>query len=125
MKKICIAFMMALAITSCGSKDSVKAFIPGTYVGHFETEYSRGNDTLFLNSLSDDGNNYSIIRKVAYRRIKNKKALGTAYKTDNWIAVYNPQTKVLYENQEGTVYSFAPEKQILYRGNSIYHKIKN
>lgn len=123
MKRIIIISILAVLALGCGSKDRLRAFIPGTYVGHFETDYSRGNDTLFINPLSYKGNSYSIIRKVTYSHLRKGKGIDTEHKTDNWVGVYNPQTGVVYENSEGTVYSFAPDKNILYRGNQVYHKL--
>src|SRR6187551_971749 len=103
MKVVIIITAITLAL-SCNSNQesnkSIHSFIPGTYVRHYEGEYSKGGeDTLSINEVSGSANVYSIVRHVSYQRIIDKKIQPREDKTENWTAIYNEKDKILHEQK--------------------------
>lgn len=127
MKQIFMALMSICLFPECNEvqKDSVRAFIEGSYVSAYATAYSKGKDTLQITELSKTGNNYSIICSVTYQRIRNGKNLPNESKQEQWVCIYDEDEKVLYATRTGKVISFIPEKDILLVGNKQYQKIKD
>ena len=128
MKVVIIITAITLAL-SCNSNQesnkSIHSFIPGTYVRHYEGEYSKGGeDTLSINEVSGSANVYSIVRHVSYQRVIDKKIQPREDKTENWTAIYNEKDKILHEQKHGTMISFNPEKKTLMVGSDEYQKIE-
>ena len=111
---------------ACGDSksDTVRAFIPGTYIRHTTHEMGREWDTLEISRLSDDGNNYSILRRWAYERKLDGVAQPVDYKQQDASALYDEEKMVLMETNSGRVLSFAPEKNLLFSGSIEYKKLK-
>ena len=108
-----------------GTNKSIQTFIPGTYVRHYEGEYSKGaEDTLIINEVSGSANVYSIVRHVSYQRVIDKKIQPREDKTENWTAIYNEKDKILHEQKHGAMISFNPEKKTLMVGSDEYQKIE-
>ena len=108
-----------------GTNKSIQTFIPGTYVRHYEGEYSKGGgDTLTINEVNGGAKVYSIVRHVSYQRIIDKKVQPREYKTENWKGIYNEKDKILHEQKRGVIISFNPEKKTLMVGSDEYQKIK-
>ncbi len=126
--KALIIIAITLAVSCNSNQESNKnihAFIPGTYVRHYEGEYSKGGeDTLTINEVSGSANVYSILRHVSYQRVIDKKVQPREYKTEDWTAIYNEKDKILHEQKRGSMISFNPEKKTLMVGSDEYQKIK-
>ncbi|MGI8949947.1 MAG: hypothetical protein ACR2FN_00030 [Chitinophagaceae bacterium] len=122
-----LPILCMLIIESCNNilqiDDSIQSFIPGTYVKYLEGEYSIGHDTLIITKSGKQANTYIIDRHLSYQRIIEHKLRPAEYKTEQWIAIYNPNDKVLYEQKQGTIISFLPEKNMLLLGSSDYKKL--
>jgi len=120
--------ILALSFTTaCNSiqQDKTEAFIPGTYVKHFDDQYFKdGEDTLIVTKSNEDGNVYSIARHMSYQKVVDQKLQPREYKSENWIGVYNEKEKVLHEQKHGATISFSPEKNSLTVGTNDYKKIK-
>jgi hypothetical protein len=111
---------------SCGNSqsDTVRTFMPGTYIRHTTHEMGREWDTLEISRLSDAGNNYSILRRWAYERKLDGVTQPVDYKKQDEAALYDEEKMVLTETSSGLVLSFAPEKSVLFVGPNEYRKIK-
>ena len=122
-----LLFIAGMILTGCNgllkNDDAIQSFIPGTYSSHAEGEYSIADDTLVIIKVSNNGNAYTIIRNISYQRIIEKKIQPVEYKTEKWITIYDEKDKVLYEQKEGKIISFVPEKNILFLGSSGYKKV--
>ncbi|CAN5396555.1 hypothetical protein BH10BAC2_BH10BAC2_46450 [soil metagenome] len=103
--------------------DSIQSFIPGTYSSHLKGEYSIADDTLAISKVNDLGNTYAILRHISFQRIIENKIQSLEYKREKWIAIYDEKDKVLYEQKDGKIISFAPEKNMLLLGSSEYKKV--
>ena len=110
-----------------GNKNSdgrIQSFIPGTYIRSFAGEYSKGNDTLFINQPNESNNYYLIEHRSSYQKIRDKKILPIEYKSENWIAIFNETDNVLVEQKNGKLISFLEDENALLLGNSRFNKIK-
>lgn len=117
---ICLCVLLACNSTK---KNRIPEFIPGTYVKAIDNEYAKGNDTLTINILSKEGNNYEVVRHSVYHRIINHKALPLERKTEKWTCIFKKDEKVLYETTKGKVISFIPERDALRIGSGEYRKV--
>lgn len=117
--------IMALVAISCNPNESstVREFIPGVYCRHFESPYSRGNDTLIISPMND-GSSYLIIHKSYFQKFRYNKLSDPEERIENWSAVYNVRDKILYEQKRDRMLSFVPDSNQLFVGGSAYYKIK-
>ena len=109
---------------SNSASDTVRDFIPGTYIRYSQHEFGRAWDTLEISRLSETGNNYSIQRRWAYERKLNGVTQPLDYKIEDDAALFDKEKGVLTDTRSGQILSFAPEKKELYAGATAYQKIK-
>src|SRR5438309_8125100 len=98
------------------SSNHTKRFIPGTYVKEVKNEFLIAYDTLIIQCSA--GNNYLIVNRTAYQRIRNNKLLPEQYSEDNWKALYDEKSQNLYEQRMGKTLSFDPSNRRLFVGGS-------
>jgi hypothetical protein len=103
------------------SSDKTKRFIPGTYVKEVKNDFLIGCDTLIIQCAA--GNNYLIVNRTAYQRIRNNKLLPEQYDEATWKALYDERSQNLYEQRLGKTFSFDPANNRLFEGGSEYHKV--
>lgn len=123
--KVIIASALVFALGCKSSSNNIKSFIPGTYIKSINTEYSNGMDTLIVEMISDAGNNYRIKRHSGYQRIRDGKILARETKSEEWIAIYSENEKVLHEIKYGKIISFDPTNSGLYVGSARYTKLED
>ncbi len=122
MKTTLVSMVLLMGCQLSGG-DTVRSFIPGTYVKTINQEFSTGNDTLFISLISNPGNNYQIVRHTSYRRIIDGKVLPVENEMEKSTGIYNRIDKVLNETREGSIISFSPDKNELYVGAAMYRKV--
>ncbi len=105
--------------------DSVKDFIPGTYVANINLEFSTGHDTLFIMTINASGNIYQLARSSSFIRKVDGIEFPVERKFRKWVATYNCNEKVLNETAHSAIISFSPDKNELYLGTRRYTKISN
>ena len=103
------------------SSDNIKSFILGTYAKEVKNEFLIASDTLVIQCMS--GNNYLIVNRTAYQRFRNSKLLPQQYAEEIWKAVYDEQSRNLYEQRLGKTFSFDPAHGRLFDGGSEYKKV--
>jgi hypothetical protein len=101
--------------------ETTRRFIPGAYVKEVKNEFLIAHDTLIIQCSA--GNNYLIVNRTAYQRIRNNKLLPEQYSEENWKALYDDKSQNLYEQRLGKTFSFDPVKRKLFEGGSEYNKI--
>lgn len=114
---------LVMVITcGCGQQQdaAVKAFIPGTYARSVQNEFSDGRDTLVIENIAND--NYSIQRRMTYRRITNGTAGALEKKTERWTALWDEKSGALVEQRRGRLLTFQPSKRTLMVESSLYQK---
>lgn len=123
MKYFLLLVSIAITVCACSNSphDTVREFIPGTYVREVSNEMSVGRDTLRVSAVS--GLSYAIRRNAGYRRIKEGIFLPPEYRTETWTAIYDEQTGVLNEAKRGRTLSFDSRQGLLLVGGSMYRKI--
>lgn len=99
----------------------IKRFIPGTYVKEVRNEFLIAYDTLIIQCST--GNNYLIVNRTTYQRIRNKKLLPEQYSEETWKALYDEKSQNLYEQRLGKTFSFDPDNEKLFEGGSEYNKV--
>jgi hypothetical protein len=126
MKQLLVGAICLCLLSKCNEQriDSIKSFIPGTYIMPYANEYSKGNDTLIIKALNKYGSNYQVERNTAYQRIRSGKELTRESKHEQWVCIYDSKDKVLNETRTGKVISFLPEKKTLLIGSNEYKKIE-
>jgi hypothetical protein len=110
-----VPFLFILFSCHFGS-ESVRDFIPGTYV--------KGTDTLVIARQSSQSNVYYILRKTSFQRVRNGKPQRRQYETEQWMGVYSEPEKIIRETRRGKILSFDPAMNRLYLERKEFTKIK-
>lgn len=114
-----------LVCVSCNDvwkrSDNTKRFIPGTYVKEVKNEFLFGHDTLIIQCTA--GNNYLIVNRTSYQRIRENKILPQRFSELDLSAVYDEKSQNLYEQRLGKTFSFDPANKRLFEGGSQYDKV--
>lgn len=115
-----VCAVLMLFFSAC-DRDQVRSFIPGTYVNHAGSEFSKASDTLVIEAGSN--NRYLIQRKTGFNRIRGGQIGKREYETEVWTAVYDEQAKILKETRRGKELVFDASAGILRIGSRVYKKI--
>ena len=117
-----ILALLVIGLASCHNEgDTIKAFIPGTYVKTANSSYSTAWDTLKITPLA--GNAFLIGHFTGYQPSRNGKALLKRFKKEKQTAVYDPQKQVLEETTSGRMFLFDSAGRVLLVGPAKYQKI--
>ncbi len=109
----CILFLWLFA--GCSQAGS----ITGVYVKHVESEYSVGEDTVFISAGSN--NQFVLERHTGYQRISNGKLLVRQLKIQH--SVIAPAANDRYQDRKtGAMLTFEQNKLLL--GTAEYQKIQ-
>jgi hypothetical protein len=113
MKRAYLVLALAIiGLSACQNQsDSVKAFIPGTYINSAKGEYAQAEDTLTITVAGN--NDYFITRNTTYQAIRYGKFLPKHHKVRKLNGVFDPQTQLLNETINGEVFRFDPAKRVL------------
>jgi hypothetical protein len=120
---IAILFLLSANITCNIKPNTITDFMPGTYVKYNIGEFGPVYDTVRIQKIETVGNNYKIERKLRFQRTIDGKIFPWENKMENSTATYNPETKQLYDNRFDKIMHFAPDKQQLFIGSTVYHKL--
>ncbi len=121
-RKFSIIFV--LLFSACGnSKNEKKTTVQGLYVTQFETEYSKGMDTIEITPLNSEAGTFHYVHRISYRRISNGLLGPVEHKTENSTCVFNENTAQLNEQRHGRIYSLSQDGNQLVFGNSVYRRI--
>lgn len=115
-----LCVVLTLFFSAC-DRNQVRSFIPGTYVNHAGSEFSKASDTLLIEAGSN--NRYLIQRKTGFNRIRGGKLGKCEYETEAWTAVFDEQAKLLKETRRGKELVFDPSAGSLRIGSRVYQKI--
>lgn len=107
--------------TASNSNSLIVDFIPGTYVKAVKNEFLLANDTLIVQRTA--GNNFLIVSRTTYWRIKGNRLLSPQHSEINLEAVFDDRSGNLNEQRLGKTFSFDPQKSRLFEGGSEYKKI--
>ena len=127
MRQLTCILLLMFSFFACKNLqgDTVKDFIPGTYVRALKDEFTTGKDSLIIRLLNLDGGSYLITQRSGYRQKIDGKVLPWVNKTEKFTAVYDKEHRQLLEQQRGKIFSFLPEKGMLLTGGGTeYKKIK-
>jgi hypothetical protein len=128
MKKLkiaCAAFFVIISSCTNSKTDTGVDFIPGVYVKEIRQEFSHGKDTLLINVFDKDAGTYTIVRKTSYQQQIDGQKFPPKRERHQWIAVYDPVTKQLREQNKEKTYFFSEEKGLLLTGGSEYKKVED
>ncbi len=126
MRYIRTTFLLCLIVVfgctdESGRSNSIKHFIPGTYVKEVRSKFVIASDTLIIQRTS--GDNYLIVNRTAYRRIQGNRLSAQQYSEMAFGAVFNNESQNLYEQRLGKTFSFDPANGRLFEGGSQYTKV--
>ena len=118
--------LMLLTVISCGrsEEDAIRNFMPGIYTRFTQHEYGTVHDTVVINLLNRNGEIYEVATKWRYARVLDGKPIEPEYKKQVYAAIYSEKNKVLQVIETGEIYSFDPDKKVLYASSTKYQKIK-
>ncbi len=120
-----LTFICMIVLNGCTSESTrntiIKHFIPGTYVKEVKNEFLIASDTLIIQRTA--GDNYLIVNRTAYQRIKGNRLLPQQYSEVNLQAVFNDKSENLYEERLGKTFSFDPDNKRMFEGGSEYKKV--
>lgn len=124
-KIILMALISALLMACNGGATDARSFIPGTYVNYAEGEYSIAYDTLIIQPMSEQNSTYRIYRKTAYQRKENGKLMNLQRENEQWVALYNEETKSMQETKRGKMITVYPDAGRILVANREYTKLTN
>jgi len=122
-----LIILLAIASISsigCNPTISSSANIEGTYVTHFQNEYTITDDTLKILSVNASNKTYEVSRQTGFNKIRNGKPLAKELKKTKWVSSYNTDKQLLQETDLGRQISVLPDSNKLKLGASEYTKIK-
>jgi len=111
MKNVLFCLLLLAGCSQAGS-------ITGTYVKHVESEYSVGEDTVFIAAGSNS--QFVLERHTGYQRIVNGKLVNKQIKIKHSIIV--PVGNQFQDSKTGATLTFEQDKLLL--GTAEYHKIQ-
>jgi len=116
---------LGIGLFSCGEvqqEDSLRTFIPGTYVREFSHEFAFGYDTLVVRHIN--ANTYSIEKRSGYQRLREGKEPEAVRNQEKWMGLYNEREQHIMEQKRGKLLTFQPKEGTLLLGASVYYKVK-
>ncbi len=125
--KIILMAITATLLMACrgGGVTDTRSFIPGTYVNYAEGDYSVAYDTLIIQPMSEQNSSYRIYRKTAYQRKENGKLMKLQRENEQWVALYNEETKSMQEVKRGKIITIYPDAGRILVANREYTKLTN
>ena len=128
MNRVYSFMLFVLTLSACNGlfsgRDKINTSLEGTYINESASSYSRAFDTISIKEEGDDGNIYSIDRKVSFNRIKYGKLESKAYHMEHWIVIYDERTNILTDTKKRRVLTYFPGKKKLFLGKTAYLKIQ-
>jgi len=111
-------------LAACNSKnEKVIASIPGTYVNHAQSAYSKADDTLQIIPDAATGNRYHISRRTGFRRIVSGKLQPEEYKVKSYDGLWDEQKQILQITQTELGLTIEPDGKRMTLQNSEYIKL--
>jgi hypothetical protein len=121
--KVLIISFFALA--ACHSKSKKETLsVQGLYVGQYETEYSKGRDTIEIKPINSNAGTFHFIRRVGYQRISNGLLGQLEHKADSTTCVFTKENAQLMEQRHGNRYFLSADGKQLVFGNTFYKRIQ-
>jgi hypothetical protein len=124
--KFCAIIFCCISYIACNGifteKKKFKNFIAGSYVHFFESNVTKGSDTLAISRMG--GNAYSILHRISYHFINQDLHLPDVHETRNYTAVFDEKDKLLKEINSFRSFRFEPDSGTLYMGNTKFIKMK-
>lgn len=119
-----ILFILIVVVTACSNEnDAPKIRVQGMYVTPFETEYSKGMDTIEVIPINEDAGTFKYVRRIGYKRISGGIPGKYEYKVENSTCVFNKNTSQLSEERYGRIYALSRGGNELVMGKSVYRRI--
>ena len=113
--------LMAGCTNEWNRTNTIKDFIPGTYVKEVKNQFLVANDTLIIQCTG--GGNYLIVNRTAYQRIQGNRLSPQQHSEMNYKAIFNDKSQNLYEERLGKTFAFDPDNKRLFEGGSEYMKV--
>jgi hypothetical protein len=116
-------FVVATSCTSFFS-DKVRSFIPGTYISHWENEFTTATDTIEIRSPQDAGSEtFRITRRTSSMQTIEGRKMQPNYKIAYWNGKYDNDTKTMFIINNGRILNFDAKKQEMNMGSVVYKKL--
>jgi hypothetical protein len=117
-----LLIILVFVLASCRNENDRNS-VQGTYVAQFQTEYSKGMDTVEIIPINEDAGTFRYVRRIGYKRISGGVPGPDQYKVENSTCVFNKSTSQLNEERFGRIYSFPKDGNQLISGKSVYKRI--
>lgn len=118
--KLCLTILALGFILLAGCGGNLQTAFNGTYVNSAKSEFSISEDTLVLEKQQDQ--NYLIHRRTGIKMLDESGKPGKLIlESEEWKAVYDPDKKVMTEQQKGRLIRFNADGLLL--ENSPYRLI--
>ncbi len=125
MKYLLVGVIILYGFTHCSLKtDPVKSYIPGTYISAWQTQFSNALDTLIIEpKKSKSGELFTITRKTFVNFNPGGRSQEPEYKIRRSVGLYDESNRTVVIENDGSILSFDPSKNLMQRGNTPYRKI--
>jgi hypothetical protein len=115
-----VGFVIAIVclLTGCNSNPDFS----GTYVNSAGSEFSVASDTLVLERA--EGNDYLIHRRTGFQLLDAQGKPGKRqFESEEWKAVYDPESKVMTEQRRGKPISFSADGKQMTVVRRVYQRV--
>ena len=117
-------FVTLFGCTFFSSQDNVKAFIPGTYISTWVSQFSEARDTILITPIVQEGSEGFLITRRTYLNFINAASnREPEYKIKHWSGSYDAGSKTIFINNDGRVLFFDPGKKEMKMGVITYKKL--
>lgn len=118
------AFVLVFMMTSCGGnkEDSLRDFVPGTYIRSIKNEFTVGSDSIIISVLDKSGGTYLIEHRSGYEQRIDGKVIPKVLKVEKWTGAYDNLHHQVEVWQQGKVFTFLPERNVLISGGGTEYK---
>jgi hypothetical protein len=121
MKYLTLGILIFLA--SCDN-NSAEQSLAGIYIGHFEHQFAKNDDTLILKKANEGNGIYNLTRHTGLISKLDGKVLPKKNISENLIVEFSPDKQILTDVKEGRVLVWDKKTSTLQLGNTMYTKIR-
>jgi hypothetical protein len=119
-----VIFSIFYSCRSFKKEESIRSFIPGTFIRFSQHEFGTEYDTLVISVQNESAKQYRIQRRLKYERMLDGNKIEPEYRKELSSGIYDEKDKLLRILETAEAFSFNPKKKILYAGSTEYKKIK-
>ena len=113
MKHFFIVVLLTVTFWSCKSNKADLSGLEGEYSRQSDEKFAKVSVQIYLKMFNEKSSTFSMIRKAIIQRKDGDQLLPAENKTENFTAVYKPETNELYINESAITFKVDLAKETL------------